>query len=378
MAIALTGARVFDGTHMLEGRAVIIEDGHITAVPLEQDLSAGIERRRIEGLLAPGFIDVQVNGGGGILFNDVRSMDAIRTIASSHRAFGTTGLLPTFITDTRETMAEAVNAMREALAARVPGVLGIHLEGPFISPERKGVHNPAFMRPMEEDDIAIMTSLNEGRTIVTLAPERNSMESIARLAAAGVLICAGHTAGDYATITNAFRYGLRGFTHLYNAMPPLAGRDPGPVGAALDNRDTWCGLIVDGHHVSDASLRVAIAAKGTERMMLVTDAMSVTGTDLASFELHGRTIYRKDGKLITADGTLAGSDLDMASAVRNSVERLGLALPDVLRMASLVPATFLKLDHELGRVAPGYRADLVLLDEHLHVQNTWIGGEALS
>jgi N-acetylglucosamine-6-phosphate deacetylase len=374
MSIALVGARVFDGAHMLDGRAVVIANGRILGLAHEQDLDAGIERRRIEGLLAPGFIDVQVNGGGGVLYNDVRSVDGIRTIAEAHRTYGTTGLLPTFITDTRETMAEAVEAMREALAACIPGVLGIHLEGPFISPERKGVHNPAFMRPMEDEDIAIMTSLREGRTLVTLAPERNSMETIARLAAAGVLICAGHTASDYETVMEATRHGLRGFTHLYNAMPPLAGRDPGSVGAALDSPDTWCGLIVDGHHVSDAALRVAIAAKGTERMMLVTDAMAVTGTDLTSFELHGRTIYRKDGRLTTADGTLAGSDLDMASAVRNGVHRLGLALPDVLRMASLIPAQFLRLGRELGRIAPGYRADLVLLDESLQVRQTWIGG----
>ena len=374
MSIALVGARVFDGAHMLDGRAVVVGNGRILGVPLEHDLGPGIERRRIEGLLAPGFIDVQVNGGGGVLYNDVRSVDGIRTIAEAHRAYGTTGLLPTFITDTRETMAEAVEAMRAALAARVPGVLGIHLEGPFISPERKGVHDPAFMRPMEEEDIAIMTSLTEGRTLVTLAPERNSLEAIARLSEAGVLVCAGHTASDYATVMEAVRHGLRGFTHLYNAMPPLAGRDPGPVGAALDSPDTWCGLIVDGHHVSDAALRVAIAAKGKEHMMLVTDAMAVTGTDLTGFELHGRTIYRRDGRLTTADGTLAGSDLDMAGAVRNSVERLGLALPDALRMASLIPARFLRLDHEMGRIAPGYRADLVLLDESLQVRETWIGG----
>ncbi len=374
MAFALTGARVFDGSHMLDGRAVVIENGRILSVSPVQDLGNGVERHEVNGLLAPGFIDVQVNGGGGVLYNDVRSVDGIRTIAKAHRAYGTTSLMPTFITDTRETMAEAVEAMRGALEARVPGVLGIHLEGPFISPERKGVHNPAFMRPMEEEDIAIMTSLQEGRILVTLAPVRNSLELISRLASAGVLICAGHTAGDYATVMEATRHGLRGFTHLYNAMPPLAGRDPGPVGAALDSRDTWCGLIVDGHHVSDAALRVAIAAKGTERMMLVTDAMSVTGTDLTQFDLHGRTIYRKDGRLTTEDGTLAGSDLDMASAVRNSVQRLGLALPDVLRMASLVPASFLRLDHELGRIAPGYRADLVLLDESLSVKQTWIAG----
>jgi len=376
MTFALTGARIFDGSHMLDGRAVVIENGRILAVPRESDLGTGIERRWVEGLLAPGFIDVQVNGGGGALYNDVRTLEGIRTIAQAHRTYGTVGLLPTFITDTRQAMAEAVEAMRAALAKKVPGVLGIHLEGPFISPERKGVHNPAFMRPMEDEDIAIMTSLAEGRTVVTLAPERNSMEAVARLASAGVLVCAGHTAGDYDIVMEAIRHGLRGFTHLYNAMPPLAGRDPGPVGAALDSRDTWCGLIVDGHHVSDAALRAAIAAKGTERMMLVTDAMSVTGTDLAGFDLHGRRIYRKDGRLTTEDGTLAGSDLDMASAVRNSVNRLGLALPDVLRMASLVPAAFLKLDHELGRIAPGYRASLVLLDDSLQVQETWIDGSS--
>lgn len=376
MKTALTGARIFDGSHMLDGYAVVIEDGRIRGLPLERDLGPSVERRSVRGLLAPGFIDVQVNGGGGVLYNDMRSVEGIRTIAAAHRAFGTTGLLPTFITDTREAMAEAVAAMRAALDAEVPGVLGIHLEGPFISPERKGVHDPAFMRPMEEEDIAIMTALQKGRTLVTLAPERNPMEAIARLTAAGVLVCAGHTAADYETVMEATRHGLRGFTHLFNAMPPMAGRNPGPVGAALDSRDTWCGLIVDGHHVSDAALRIAITAKGPDRMMLVTDAMSVTGTDLTRIELHGRTISRRGGKLSTADGTLAGSDLDMASAVRNSVERLDLALPDVLRMASLVPAQFLRLDHDLGRIAPGYRADLVLLDDGLQVQDTWIAGAA--
>ncbi|MBZ6078516.1 N-acetylglucosamine-6-phosphate deacetylase [Microvirga puerhi] len=375
MTYALTGARIFDGDHMLDDRAVVVTGGRIAAVLSEKNLPAGIERRKIEGLLAPGFIDVQVNGGGGVLFNNVRTIDGLRTIATAHRKYGTVGLLPTFITDTRERMTEAVEAMRAALAARVPGVLGIHVEGPFINPERKGVHNPAYMRPIEQEDIAILTSLPEGRILLTLAPEKNSPEDISKLAEAGVLLCAGHTAGSYTDIMEAYSRGLRGFTHLFNAMPPLVGRDPGPVGAALDTKNTWCGLIVDGHHVDDASLRVAIAAKGTDRMMLVTDAMSVTGTDLESFDLHGRTIYRKDGRLTTEDGTLAGSDLDMASAVRNTVHRLGLSLPDALRMASLIPSTFLRLDHELGRIAAGYRASLVLLDKNLEVRQTWIDGE---
>ncbi|NNC00767.1 N-acetylglucosamine-6-phosphate deacetylase, partial [Corallococcus exiguus] len=214
--------------------------------------------------------------------------------------------------------AEAVRAMGQALAQNVPGVLGFHVEGPFINPERKGVHNPAYMRPIEDADIAILTSLTAGRNMLTVAPEMNDLAAIARLSRAGILVSAGHSAGDYETIVEAIRHGLRGFTHLFNAMPPMAGRDPGPVGAALDTSGTWCGLIVDGYHVSDSALRVAIAAKGFDGMMLVTDAMSSVGSDLTSFDLMGKTVYRKDGKLTTADGTLAGSDLDMASAVRNT------------------------------------------------------------
>lgn len=375
MAFALVGASLFDGAQIWEGRAVVIEGGLIRDVPDVAKLPDSIERHPVEGLLAPGFIDVQVNGGGGVLFNDMPSVEGLRRIAAAHRAYGTTGLLPTFITDRRERMAEAIEAVRQALREDVPGILGIHLEGPFINPERKGVHEPAFIRAIEEEDIALLTSLKEGHVVVTLAPERTGMDVIARLCAANVLVCAGHTAGDYATIMEACRHGLRGFTHLFNAMPPLVGRDPGPVGAALDSTGTWCGLIVDGYHVSDAALRIAVAAKGPEHMMLVTDAMSVTGTDLKGFDLHGRKIIRADGKLTTEDGTLAGSDLDMASAVRNAVQRLNLELTDALRMASLVPATFLRLDHELGRIAEGYRANLVLLDENMIARRTWIDGK---
>jgi N-acetylglucosamine-6-phosphate deacetylase len=374
MAFALVGARIFDGSHVLDGHAVIVDGARIRGLQPESVLPGTVDRIRVAGLLAPGFIDIQVNGGGGVLFNDKPDSDAIRAIGEAHRRFGTTGFLPTLITDRRERMAQAIAGVRQAREAGVPGVLGIHLEGPFLNPERKGVHDPSLMRPIEEDDLAIMTSLRDGVTLVTLAPEMVPQEAIARLAGSGVIVSAGHTKADYAAVQDAFRQGLRGFTHLFNAMPPLAGREPGVVGAALDSPDTWCGLIVDGHHVDDASLRIAIAAKGAGRMMLVTDAMSTVGSGLTRFELFGKTVHRENGRLATADGTLAGSDLDMASAVRNTVRRLGLALPVALRMASLNPAAFLRLDHELGRIAPGYRADLVLLDDDLTAKQTWIGG----
>jgi len=371
---AITGACIFDGTRMLDGQAVRVEAGRIAAVVPIGDLDADLERQDVAGLLAPGFIDVQVNGGGGVLFNAERSVEGIRAIGAAHRRFGTTGLLPTFITDSRQHMAGAMAAAREALEARVPGMLGIHLEGPFLNPERKGVHDARFMRPIEEADIHIMTALGGGRTLVTLAPEMVPPEAISRLTQAGVIVAAGHTRADYDTLVEARRRGLTGYTHLFNAMPPLASREPGPVGAALDERESFVSLIVDLHHVGAPALRIALAARGGERMLLTTDAMPTVGTDLESFELMGRTIFRKEGRLATAEGTLAGSDLDMASAVRNTVRHLGVPLEDALRMASLVPATFLRLDGELGRIAPGYRASFVLLDEDLKVRATWIDG----
>jgi N-acetylglucosamine-6-phosphate deacetylase len=374
MAVAFVGARVFDGAHLLDGRAVIVDRGRIGALVGVADVPAGVTVRQVEGLIAPGFIDTQVNGGGGVLFNDQRSVAGIAVIGAAHRRFGTTGFLPTLISDSRETMAEAVAATRAAIEARVPGVLGIHLEGPFLNPERKGVHDPRFMRPMEEADIALVTSLPVGKTMMTLAPERVPPTIIARLAAAGVAVSAGHTTASYDVIGAARAAGLTGFTHLYNAMPPLAGREPGPIGAALDDPDAWVGLIVDLYHVAAASLRVAIAARGYERMMLVTDAMPSVGSDLQSFELLGRTVTRRNGALTTADGTIAGSDLDMATAVRNTVETLGLPIEAALHMASRAPAEFLGLGRELGRIAPGYRASLVLLDDDLKVVDTWIDG----
>jgi N-acetylglucosamine-6-phosphate deacetylase len=373
-AFALAGARIFDGARLCDGHAVIVADGRVRAVVKDVEVPADVPVRRVEGLLAPGFIDIQVNGGGGVLLNDAPTVDGIRTIAEAHRRYGTTGLLPTLITDTSERMAEAIAATRAAIAEGVPGVLGIHIEGPYLNPARKGVHDPALMRRIEDEDIALVSSLGRGRTLLTIAPERTTPDVIRRLADAGVILAAGHTAASYDEMRAAREAGLTGVTHLFNAMPPLMGRDPGVVGAALDDADLWPSLIVDLLHVSAPSLRIALAARGWERTMLVTDAMSTVGSDIQDFTLGGRTITRTDGRLTTADGTLAGSDLDMATAVRNTVEALGLPVEAALHMASRAPAEFLGLGAELGRIAPGYRASLVLLDDGLRVTETWIDG----
>jgi N-acetylglucosamine-6-phosphate deacetylase len=373
-AVALVGARVFDGARLLEGRAVVIDAGRISRLVPDAEVPHGIPTRRVEGLIAPGFIDTQVNGGGGVLFNDARTVDGIAAIGAAHRRFGTTGFLPTFITDTRERMAEAVAAVDAAIAANVPGVLGIHVEGPFINPARKGAHDAALVRAIEDDDVAILMSLKSGRTLVTLAPEMVPAAIVARLAAAGCLVSAGHTEATYEQMSVARAAGLSGVTHLFNAMPPLAGRAPGVVGAALDDAEAYVSIIADLVHVSAPSLRVAIAARGFERMLLVSDAMPSVGSAGDTFLLNGRTVTRRDGRLTLPDGTLAGSDLDMAAAVRNTVNHLGLPVEAALRMASRAPAEFLGLGGELGRIAPGYRASLVLLDDDLHVQATWVDG----
>jgi N-acetylglucosamine-6-phosphate deacetylase len=375
-SFAIVADRVFDGEQIRDRQCVLVDNGRIVKISATDDLPRGAEKRNVKGLLAPGFIDIQVNGGGGALFNDSPTVEGIRAIGAAHRKFGTTGFLPTLITDTREKMAAAIEAARQGIAAGVPGLLGVHLEGPFISPAYKGAHNASHIRAMDGDDVRLMTSLGAGRTFVTLSPERHvvRMEQIAELARAGVVIAAGHTAADYDTLMEARPSGVSGYTHLFNAMPDLKKREPGPVGAALDDRDAWCSIIADLHHVSVPALRIAIKVKGVDKIMLITDAMSPTGTDVKSFNLTGQTVYRRNGRLEFADGTLAGADLDMATAVRNVHVNLGLDLPSALRMASLVPAAFLGLDRELGRIVPGSRANLVLLDGSLNVTSTWIDG----
>ena len=375
MNTALVNARVLLDDGFAHGKAVLVEGGRILAVVDGGDVPSGFARRDLGGgSLVPGFIDVQVNGGGGVLFSDAPSPDAIARIGAAHRRFGTTGFLPTLISSDLDTVGTAIAATRQALADGAPGLLGVHIEGPFLNAARKGIHDASKFRIIDEPAIALLTSLNLGRTLVTLAPETTTPDVINRLTKAGVVVAAGHTNADYATIRAALDHGLAGFTHLFNAMSPLTSRKPGTVGAALDDADSWCGLIVDGKHVDPVVLRIALAAKRHDRFMLVTDAMPTVGMVDKAFRLGGRLIKVKDGVCVDEHGTLAGSDLDMATAVRNSVKMLGLSLEEAARMASRSPAEFLGLGRELGRIAPGYRADLALLDDSLAVTETWING----
>ncbi|WP_102782688.1 N-acetylglucosamine-6-phosphate deacetylase [Thalassospira sp. GB04J01] len=374
-AFAITNARIFDGTDFLNGKSVIVRDGNIDTIVDAAALPADLTVIDGNGqMLAPGLIDVQVNGGGGVLLNDQPTVDGVRAIMQAHRKYGTTAMLPTLITDHRGKMEIAIAAVTDAIYAGVPGIVGIHLEGPYLNPERKGVHSADIIRPMEDDAIELLTRLPNGRILVTMAPEKAAKGTIKALADKGVLVCAGHTAGNYAHIQSAIDEGLRGFTHLFNAMSPMTHREPGVAGAAMADDTTWCGLIADGYHVHPAVLKVAIHAKATGKIMLVTDAMPTVGADDKRFILGGEEIIAADGRCALADGTLAGSDLDMISAVKNCVEMVGLDLGEALRMASLYPAEFLKLDDKMGRIAPGYQADMILFDDAFNVSRSWING----
>ena len=375
MAFALTGARVFDGERINDGLAVVIEGACIVDVVANENLSMGIKRHNLDGgLLVPGFIDVQVNGGGGALLNDNPTIDTVRRIAESHRKFGTTGLLPTVITDAPDVLSKAIAAVKAARAESVPGILGIHIEGPFLDKERRGAHALRFIREMTEADVTQITAIDCGSVMLTLAPNRVAPTLIKSLAANGVFVSLGHSEASLAEVTNALASGARAFTHIFNAMSQMNGRDPGMVGAALADPHSFCGLIADGYHVHDAAMRVALAAKPKGHMMLITDAMPTAAGGPDSFKLQGRAVQRVNGKLLLADGTLAGSNLTMDEALRYCVERLGVVLEDALQMASLNPAAFLGRDRELGRIKPGYLASLVHLDDGLHVLETWIDG----
>lgn len=376
MSITLINGRVLTEGIFRTDVSVTVEGGLIARVgpgPLPEGEVHDLEG----GYLVPGFIDTQVNGGGGILFNDCPTADCIDAIGRAHRRFGTTGFLPTLISDDLSVIDTAITAVESAIARGAPGVLGIHIEGPFLNASRKGIHDATKFRTLDDQAIALLTRLKSGRTLVTLAPETTTPAMITRLAQAGAVVAAGHTDADYATTRAALNAGMTGFTHLFNAMSPLASREPGAVGAALEDIDSWCGLIVDGHHVDPVVLKLALRCRPQNRFMLVTDAMPSVGSPQDHFMLQGRRITVRDGVCLDSDGVLAGSDLNMAAAVRNAHELMDLDLSAAVALATANPAEFLGLGGVRGRIQPGLAADLAVLDDDLAVLETWIGGNRL-
>ena len=364
-------ARLFDGEQWHSSVRVSALDGVINRIepcaPADcTDLT-----------LAPGFIDVQVNGGGGALFNTAPTIDSLRTMLKAHAGFGTTAMLPTVITDSVETMQRCANAIAAAVAAGEPGILGVHFEGPHLSVPKRGVHPTEHIRGLSAEELALYGRTDLGIKLVTVAPENVTPEQVRQLVALNVIVCLGHSNADGATVAAALAAGATGFTHLYNAMSPLTSREPGMVGVALADRNSWCGIIFDGHHVHPVAAKLALAAKPRGKMLIVTDAMSPVGTSDTEFPFFTGKVTRDGNKLTNDAGSLAGSVLDMAGAVQYAVTELGVEQGEALRMASLYPAEFLGIAERAGRIAVGYRADFVLLDVEGVVQQCFIAGQAL-
>ncbi len=374
----VTTPSLFDGRELLAQHCVVIGDGRVTAVLPAREAPAALPRLDLlEGILAPGLVDLQVNGGGGVMLNNAPTADTVDRICAAHHRYGTTTLLPTLLSDTPAVQRAAVAAVRTARARGNAAAAGIHLEGPFFTPERRGAHSADRLRAPDAADIDWLCSIGDFPVLVTLAPERVATEEIRRLADAGIRVCAGHTDATYGEVAAARQSGLQGVTHLFNAMSPLTARAPGAVGAALDDDGLWLGIIADGHHVHPACLRLAHRAKPPGRMILVSDAMATVGGDSDRFELYGETITARDGRLVNADGRLAGSAIALIDAVRFAVTGAGLPLEECLRMASLYPAAVLGLEREVGRIAPGYRADLVHFTDDFTVRNVWVAGNSV-
>ncbi|MEM8564619.1 MAG: N-acetylglucosamine-6-phosphate deacetylase [Pseudomonadota bacterium] len=372
---AVSAPLIFDGAEFLSNHCVTVRDGQVAQLLPLSDCPDFIQHISLsQGALAPGLIDLQVNGGGDVLFNNRPTADSIQRITAAHLAKGTTAILPTVISDSLQVQRNAVAAARQAIAEGNGAVLGLHLEGPHFAQEKRGAHCASKIRPASKQDLDWLLSLQDLLVLITVAPEAMPRGYIRALCDSGLIVCAGHTQATYAQMQGAIDEGLVGVTHLFNAMSPLTSREPGAVGAALEADRLWAGIIADGHHVHAAALRLAHTCKPSGKLLLVSDAMATVGGSQGHFELYGDTITETDGKLVNAQGALSGSAIALIDAVRFAHQCAGIAVEECLRMASLYPASALGLDKERGRIAPGYRADFIHFNKDFEVLQTWVAG----
>lgn len=372
---ALTDCRIFTGSDTLDGHAVIIDGDKIKHICLQNELPAELATHSLEGAyLAPGFIDLQLNGCGGVMFNDDISAKTIQTMHLANLRSGCTSFLPTLITSSDEDMKKSVEAIREYQASHPHQALGLHLEGPYLNIEKKGIHNVDYIRASDDAMIQFMVTNADVITKVTLAPELTPSAHIQALSNAGIVVSAGHTNATYQEARAGFQAGIAFTTHLFNAMTPITGRDPGMVGAIYDTPEVYTGVIADGFHVDYANIRIAHKLKG-EKLVLVTDAVAPAGADMDHFIFVGKKVYYRDGKCIDENGTLGGSALTMIEAVQNTVEQVGIALDETLKMATLYPARAIGVADKLGAIKPNYIANLTAFDRDFKIKATVVNGE---
>lgn len=373
---AYTGAMIFDGHTMDVGHALLACDGCVEGVVSASTIPEGYQQHDLSGhLILPGFVDLQVNGGDGIMFNDAPTVDTLERIAKAHAKSGTVALLPTLITDTADKVAQAISAVRDAIKIGVSGIDGLHIEGPHLAKSRKGAHDASLIRPMEQSDLDVLcyAAQHLPSLMLTVAAETVPPEQIEILSRAGAIVSLGHSNANYETSLRAISAGARCATHLFNAMGPIDKREPGLVGAALTEPCMAAGLIADGHHVHEANVALAVAAKvADDNLFLVTDAMAPAGSSLTSFDLGGRRVTRANGRLQLEDGTLAGADLDFPTAVTNLVKFSGLPFQVALGCATRVPAKILDRERTFGTLSEGVKLSRVIVaKEHSIRGNDW-------
>ena len=378
MKQALLGSQIFCGERFYDDHALLVDDKSIVDIVGKNNIPNNFNKMELDqGILAPGFIDLQVNGGGGVLFNNSPNKESLNTIIKAHQFFGTTSIMPTVISDSLEVLEQCITTVTEEIKNN-SSLLGIHIEGPFFNTKYRGVHQKQYISTINSDYLNLFESLKGFPVMLTLAPECISSQQLKHLTSLGIKTLAGHSDATYDELDDAIKNGLDGFTHLFNAMGQISAREPGVVGSALHFENTFASIIVDLHHVHPSLIQLAYELKPTGKLFFISDSMATINHGKPSFELYDEVVNELDGRLVNSEGKLAGSSITQIDAVKNAYQNCNIPLNQALAMASRYPAVYLGIENHLGALKPGYRADLVHFDSNFKVHNAWVSGKQIN
>ena len=377
MKQAITGSKLFNGIDFIEHKALLIEDQHIAGIVNKDAIPTDFQVKKLDGgILSPGFIDLQVNGGGGKLFNNSPDKESLNTIISAHQYFGTTSIMPTVISDSLNILQKCTDTISNEINNN-HSLLGIHIEGPFFNVKYRGVHQKQYINTINASYLNLFETLDKFPVMLTLAPECISIKQLKHLKSLGFKILAGHTDANYDQLEEAIKYGLDGFTHLFNAMGQISAREPGVVGSAFDFDETSASIIVDLHHVHPSLINLSFKQKPKGKLFFVSDSMATINHGEPSFELYDEVVSESNGRIINSEGKLAGSSITQIDAIKNAYQKCSIPLESAISMATLYPAEYLGVSDYIGQLKKGYRADLAHFDSNFHVQNVWLAGKQI-
>ena len=377
MKQAITGSKLFNGKDFIEHKALLIDDQHIAGIVNEEAIPTDFKVQKLDGgVLSPGFIDLQVNGGGGKLFNNSPEKESLNTIISAHQYFGTTSIMPTVISDSLNILQKCTDTISNEINKN-HSLLGIHIEGPFFNVKYRGVHQKQYINTINASYLNLFETLDKFPVMLTLAPECISIKQLKHLKSLGFKILAGHTDANYDQLEEAVKYGLDGFTHLFNAMGQISAREPGVVGSAFDFDETSASIIVDLHHVHPSLINLSFKQKPKGKLFFVSDSMATINHGEPSFELYDEVVSESNGRIINSEGKLAGSSITQIDAIKNAYQKCSIPLESAISMATLYPAEYIGVSDYIGQLKKGYRADLAHFDSNFHVQNVWLAGKQI-